>query len=122
MALAALGVAVLAYTSHPLPMYLSAVAWGMGNGAAQPALTAYVVDRIPSEVRGTAMSTFTLGNDIGLGIGATALGLILQASNFTVMFLVAAAVGLVGLGVFFVGDRRGWGAGSSGTDGPVNPR
>jgi MFS family permease len=108
MALMLLGAVLLAFTADYLGLYAAAIAWGLGNGAAQPGLQAYVVDRIPPEVRGTAMSTFTLGSDLGLGLGATLLGIVLQLSNFTLTYLTSAAVILVGMVIFALGHARGW--------------
>jgi MFS family permease len=102
----AAGAFLLAFTIEVWTLYLAAIAWGLGHGAAQPGLQAHVVDRTPAEARGPAMATFTLGADIGLGLGATLLGVVLQLSNFPVMFFTSGAIALIGLAIFAVGHFR----------------
>lgn len=105
MALTVVGVGILAFTTTTVPLLISGVVWGLGSGAAQPALTAYVVDRVPVDGRGPAMATFTLGQDIGLSLGATLLGFVLEATNFSVTYLVSGLVALAGIVIYVAGNR-----------------
>ena len=59
--------------AHDLPhFFVSAVLWGVGFGSAQPASLALLVDRTRGEQRGLALSTYFMGFDIGIGMGAIA--------------------------------------------------
>ena len=57
-----------------------------------------MVDRVTSRERGPALATLMMAFDIGIGLRAIVLGLVLEYSNFTVMYLCAGAVVLVGAG------------------------
>jgi MFS family permease len=94
---AALGILVLPFAST-LPMFLlSAVLWGMGFGCAQPATMALLVDRVRSDERGLALSTYFMGFDIGIGLGAVVLGFISQTFGWEVMWPISATCVLLGL-------------------------
>jgi MFS family permease len=108
LALMAAGSALVALSASAPLFYLAGVVWGLGFGAAQTALLTYLVDHVPAEVRSTAISTYTLGQDIGIGVGGAALGALLQATDFTVVYLASALVVLAGTALFAVGHRRAW--------------
>ncbi|HEX8969877.1 MAG TPA: MFS transporter [Chloroflexota bacterium] len=93
----ALAIALLPL-AFDLPHFLiSAVLWGVGLGAAQPASLALLVDRSGGTQRGLALSTYFMGFDIGIGAGAIALGFISQWFGWGVMWPVSAAAVLLGL-------------------------
>jgi MFS family permease len=83
---------ILAF-STTLPMFiLVAVIWGMGNAFLYPTLVLYAIDRAgPS--RGPAIATFTAIADLGGGMGSVIMGIILQVSNYLIMFLCLAITG-----------------------------
>jgi MFS family permease len=108
IALMAAGAALLAFARSPVFLYAAGLVWGLGFGATQAALTTYLVDRIPPEVRPTALSTFTLGTDIGIGLGGIFLGTLLQATDFTVLYLVAGLLAGAGIVIFGFGHRLAW--------------
>ena len=81
-------------------LFIAAGLWGIGAGGFQPAMMAFMVDRTPPEIRGRAMGTFTMGNDLGLGIGSFLLGVVIEVSSFRVAYVVAAFVVAVGLALF----------------------
>lgn len=102
------GSALLAFsTSSPL-LYLAGIVWGLGNGAVQVALIVYLLDRIPQNARGLGLSTYTLGQDLAISLGGAMLGILLQATNFRVLYLVSALIVLAGVGIFVVGNQRAW--------------
>ena len=87
---------ILAF-SKTLPMFLLvAVIWGIGNTFLFPSLVAFALDRT-GHLRGPAMGTFTAVADLGVGIGAVMMGLILNWTNYPTMFLCLALVGLINL-------------------------
>lgn len=87
-------------------LFVAAGIWGAGAGVFQPGMMAYVVDKSPLETRGRAMSTFTMGNDLGISLGSLALGIIVETAGFRAAYVVAAAVVLAGLLLFTVSWLR----------------
>jgi MFS family permease len=102
MIASALAIAVLPL-AYDLPhFFISAVLWGVGFGAAQPASLALLVDVAGGSQRGLALSTYFMGFDVGIGIGAIAMGYLSQTVGWEIMWPVSAGCVLVGLlGVFW---------------------
>lgn len=106
--IAALAVSLLVVAS-PGPSFLLFVAmgvYGVGTGSYQPAMMAYLVDRTDEAVRGRALSTFTLGNDLGLSLGSFILGAIIQATNYRAAYVFGAAVAAAGAAAFALYNAR----------------
>src|SRR4030043_138048 len=96
---------ILAFSST-LPMFiLVAVIWGIGSGFLYPSLVAYTIDRAGSS-RGPAMGTFTALTDLGAGMGAVMMGIILQLTNYTIMFLCLALTGIINFVYFYLAIRK----------------
>jgi MFS family permease len=92
--------------SKTLPMFiLVAVIWGMGSAFLGPALAAYTVDLAGSS-RGPAMGTFSAAMDLGVGLGAMTMGVILRLTNYSTMFLCLALIGTVNLLYFYSFVRK----------------
>jgi predicted MFS family arabinose efflux permease len=86
--------ALLAF-SKTLPMFvLVAIIWGMGNALLYPMLITIALERGGSD-RGPAMGTYTAIADLGTGLGPAMMGLILNWTNYRVMFLCLAFVGVI---------------------------
>jgi MFS family permease len=97
---------ILAF-STTLPMFiLVAVIWGIGNAFLYPTLVAYAIDRTSSS-RGIAMGTFSALADLGSGLGSVIMGIILQLTNYTTMFLALAFTGIINLLYFHFSIRKG---------------
>ena len=79
---------------------------GLGFGAVQPALMALCVDRATERERGPALATLMLAFDIGHGLSAIGLGLLLEQTSFPTMFVFTAGVSLLGA-VALVGASYG---------------
>jgi MFS family permease len=96
---------ILAF-SNTLPMFIAvAVIWGMGNAFLFPALVAYALD-LAGSYRGPAMGTFTAAADLGVGLGAVIMGIILHFANYPTMFLCLALTGLINLSYFYFFVRK----------------
>jgi predicted MFS family arabinose efflux permease len=96
---------ILAFSST-LPMYiLAAIIWGIGSAFLYPSLVAYTIDRAGSS-RGPAMGTFTALTDLGAGIGAVIMGIILELTSYTTMFLCLAFTGIINFVYFYVAIRK----------------
>ena len=104
--LAALGLAMLS-TASSLAAFLGvAVLYGLAFAAFQPALMALVVDRAAPHRRGAAMGTFSSAMDLGIGLGSVIWGVVAQLAGYEAMYLASAAVALLALAAFLLGDRR----------------
>lgn len=100
-----ISMAILAFSST-LPMFiLVAIIWGMGTAFLYPSLVAYTLDRAGSS-RGPAMGTFTALTDLGAGMGSVIMGIILQLTNYPIMFLCLALTGVINLLYFHFFVRR----------------
>ncbi len=97
---------VLLAFSKTLPMFiLVAVIWGAGNAFLYPAITAYALD-LAGPARGPAMATFTASSDLGIGLGAVIMGIILRYTSYPTMFLCLALTGFINLNFFYFFVRR----------------
>ncbi|MFC4597389.1 MFS transporter [Cohnella hongkongensis] len=83
-------------TSMPL-LIVSALLYGLGFGAIQPTLQAWMLRSSSPERYGTANSLFYNATDLGVASGAFVLGAISSATGYAVMYRYAA-----GFMVFFL--------------------
>ena len=100
MVLLAAAMMTLAYSTSVTGLLSAAVLQGLGYGGVQPALMALAVDRSTEHDRGPALATLMLAFDIGHGLSSMGLGLILEQTNFTVMYLCTGGIALAGAGMF----------------------
>jgi predicted MFS family arabinose efflux permease len=81
--------------SKTIPMFaLIAVIWGAGTAFAYPTLVALTLD-LCGPNRGPAMGTFTAFTDLGVGLGAVIMGMVLSVTNYRTMFLCLTLIGLI---------------------------
>jgi MFS family permease len=93
--------------SKTLPLFiLVAVIYGAGIAFFFPTLVVYTVERAGS-ARGPAMGTFTAAGDLGMGLGAVIMGVVVRLTSYPIMFLCLALVAVISLGYFYyvIGDR-----------------
>lgn len=96
---------ILAF-SKTLPMFiLVGGIWGIGMAFLFPTLVAYTLDLAGSS-RGPAMGTFTAASDLGVGLGAVIMGIILRFTNYPTMFLCLALTGIINLNYFYFIVRK----------------
>ena len=92
--------------STTLPMFiLVAVIWGMGTAFFYPALVAYVID-LAGPSRGPAIGTYMALSDFGAGMGSVIMGIVLQLTNYPIMFLCLAFTGVINLLYFYFAVRK----------------
>lgn len=97
---------ILLPLSATLPMFiLAAVIWGIGMAFLYPTLVAYALDGA-GDARGPAMGTFTAVADLGSGMGSAIMGIIVQLTNYPIMFVSLALTGLINLSYFHFMARK----------------
>jgi predicted MFS family arabinose efflux permease len=94
--LMATGLSIAAYGASTLSLVLAAALLAVGGGFFHPMLIAHHVSLLPDRP-GWAVACFYFGFDAGIGIGAWLLGLILDISGLTALFLTAALLTLMTL-------------------------
>ncbi|MNI00034.1 major facilitator superfamily transporter [compost metagenome] len=95
---------VLSYaTSMPL-LILSALLYGLGFGAIQPTIQAWMLRSGTQEQYGTANSMFYNSTDLGVAAGAIILGAISSASSYAMMYRISAGFMIMFL-ILYVGAR-----------------
>ena len=100
MACLVVAMTLLAFTTTWWGLLWAAALQGLGFGCVHPAVMALVVDRSTQHDRGPALATLMGAFDIGVGLSAIGLGIVLEQTNFTVTYLCAAGIALIGGGVF----------------------
>jgi MFS family permease len=96
---------ILAFSTTLTMFILVAVIWGMGTAFLYPTLLASTIDRAGSS-RGPAMGTFTALTDLGAGMGSVIMGIILQLTNYPIMFFCLALTGIINLLYFYFTIRK----------------
>jgi len=92
LALAGLGLAVLARARSTEALVLAGAIYGLGFGAAQPALMAMTADRVPPEDRGRALGTLYTAWELGIMTGAIGLGVLVERVGFERMWWLLACL------------------------------
>ena len=63
--------------------------YALGNGACGTALYALAADRAPADRRGAAMATYTMGYQLGAGVGAVVWGFTIEKLGFEPLYALA---------------------------------
>lgn len=100
------GFVVLAMATSWVGVAVAGVLCGAGHGFAFPIFTAMVVDRAPIPDRGSAIAMFTSLFDVGLLVGGPILGAIIEAGDYSAMFLFSGAALAIATIVFWRWDAR----------------
>jgi len=89
-----LSIVVLTFSTTLLMFILVAIAFGLGWAFLYPSLVVYAVESSGPD-RGPAMGTFTALADLGAGIGPMIVGMILERTNYPIMFLSLTLLGII---------------------------
>lgn len=92
---------MLAFSSTLTLFLVVALIWGLGIAFFYPTLVAYTTD-LAGESRGPALGTYLAFSDFGGSVGAVVMGFVLQRTNYRIMFLSSAFVGLINLLYFYL--------------------
>jgi MFS family permease len=91
-----ISVVALIFSTTLLMFILVAIVFGTGWAFLYPSLVVYAVESSGS-ARGPAMGTFTALADLGAGIGPMVIGIILEWTNYPIMFLSLTLTGVINL-------------------------
>ena len=95
------------YLAHSLLAFLLAgFIYGIGFGAAQPALQAMAVRNVDPSRRGAANATFLLCFDSGFGLGTIAWGFLVDIFGYEYIYLFALIPTLIALVLFLKASRK----------------
>ena len=110
LALLAVSLLLLAQVRSTITLAGSAVLFGAAQGLVYPTLNAYAIDQAAAGQIGRAQTLYNGAFNLGVTTGSMALGPVVEALGYRVTFACAAAVALVGLGVFRLrgGQPRRW--------------
>ncbi|MBW4841567.1 MAG: MFS transporter, partial [Paenibacillaceae bacterium] len=90
---------ILSYTTKLPLLIVSALLYGLGFGAIQPTIQAWMLRTCKPEQYGSANSMFYNSMDLGVAVGAVILGAIASGTNYAVMYRFSA--GFMGLFLVF---------------------
>ncbi len=83
---------LIATAKNMVPIVIAAVLYGFGFGATMATSQLWAIRAAGPDQRSTANSTYYVGGDIGLALGAYVAGALAAAVNYTVMYAIIAAV------------------------------
>ncbi|PYI56637.1 MFS transporter [Paenibacillus flagellatus] len=81
---------VLSYTASMPMLIASALLYGLGFGAIQPTIQAWMIRSSPRERHGMANSMFYNSTDLGVAAGSVLLGAISSAAGYAAMYRYSA--------------------------------
>lgn len=81
---------VLSYTSSMLMLIISALLHGLGFGAIQPTLQAWMLRSASQEEYGAVNGIFYNATDVGISLGAIVLGLIATLTSYEMMYRLSS--------------------------------
>jgi len=96
---------LLAFSKTLAMFILVAVISAIGHAFLMPSLYAYTLD-LAGPSRGPAIGLLTAMDDLGTGLGSILMGIILHLTNFTIMFLCLALIGLASFIYFYFFVRK----------------
>ncbi|MDP4099039.1 MFS transporter [Paenibacillus sp. P96] len=97
-----LSLVILSFAGGLLSVMIAAVLYGIGFGAAQPALQVLNLRLVPPHKKGVANASFMTAFDLGIGLGAIILGWVSQLMGYSVLFAVCAASVAVSVLLFII--------------------
>jgi MFS family permease len=105
-ALLGAGELMLAHAADPAWVFLGAALWGIHLGITQTALSAFVADRAPADLRGTAFGAFHLVSGVAIFGGSLGAGWLWDGYGPAMPFWCGGVASLAGLAAFLALPRR----------------
>ncbi len=97
VAVSAMGILALVISTNPFVVLFGMLLFGAGFGIAQNASLSLMFERVSSTAYGSVSALWNLAYDSGLGVGATAFGIVASGASYPIAFGLTAAVMLVAL-------------------------
>jgi MFS family permease len=103
-----LAVVMIAFSflSSPLVLYVLAVFYAFSFGMLYPTLSAFLVDVVPAQVRGSAVGVLTAGFDLGIVVGSSVGGLVAEYVGLGATFATIGVLCLGGAVVLWLGTHE----------------
>ena len=96
---------MLLFSTTLFMFILVAMVLGTGWAFLYRVLVLYLIENLESN-RGPAISVFTALGDLGTGIGPMVMGIILEWTGYSVMFLCLTFISIVNVAYFYYGIVR----------------
>jgi predicted MFS family arabinose efflux permease len=100
LVLFAMGILLLAFSNQLTSLLVAAIILGSSYGAVFPSFQTMAVQAGPSQRTGISIATFFLFYDLGFGIGALLIGIIVAQSGYSVMYICVSALVMITLFVY----------------------
>ncbi len=100
------GIILLSYTTAIPNLIIVASCYGSGFGAIQPALQAWMIDRVSPHRRGVATATFFSAFDLGIGAGAILFGFIAHFTDYATVYRYSSVLLIVFLFIYITNVRK----------------
>lgn len=95
------GLILLSQSKDETAFLIAGFVLGLGNGIVMPTLQTMVINMVKPEKRGVATSTFFSSIDLGIGLGAFALGNVAEIFSLSQMYLFCAIAMVIPAILFF---------------------
>lgn len=97
----AIAMATIATARSDIPMLIGALFLGFGYGTVTASCHALAVHCAPMHQVGVATSTYFVFLDFGIGVGPYTLGSFVPSFGFSVVYIIAGVISLLGVGIYF---------------------
>jgi len=98
----AVAMVIIANAASDVPMLIGALFLGFGYGTVTASCHALAVHCAPMHQVGVATSTYFVLLDFGIGVGPYTLGSFVPAFGFSIVYLLAGALAVIGMGLYYV--------------------
>ncbi|MFD1955054.1 MFS transporter [Paenibacillus thailandensis] len=96
-----IGLILISYTESLPLLILSGLFYGVGYGAIQPTLQAWMLQMTPPKDHGTANGLYYNALDLGVAIGSMLLGIIASATSYGSMYRISS-LAMVLLAILYI--------------------
>jgi MFS family permease len=101
LGLIASSVLVLALTQSAWTLVVTGLSWAAGFGITQPVLRVMAIARAPRDNWGAANATIATAYEVGMGLGASVLGILASQVGIFMMFALSALAPVVAAALVF---------------------
>jgi MFS family permease len=99
---ASAGLVVASFATDVLMLTIAGMLWALAASVSSPTSMALAMDRSEQGRMGAAMATYSLGFQMGLGVGAAVFGFVIEVAGFPAPFLLALLFELALLGLLAI--------------------